>query len=308
MYDAMESRFFVALVLLASCATATSPPSPSARVENVWTGATVDVERLPLGDKRVSTAAPAQGQLYACPSGAAPPPVGASAAGPWLDLVAGTWNLSQKVSVSGLVSWPAAEYGEAVERATRTLVTNGLPTRTVTGIFPIRPEEPAYRYDRNPNAIAAAALRYVLPVTPAEATAPACLPMGPIGLLRNGVAIFAPVDEAGRDAVAWETQDTCQGHPEQRGEYHYHHVSACLQNAAQGPSTVVGWAADGYPIVVERDAQGRLPTNADLDVCHGRTSKVLLGDAIVTSYHYSATAEFPYVMGCFHGRPVAATR
>jgi hypothetical protein len=198
-------------------------------------------------------------------------------------------------------------YGESVSGSARTLVTNGLPVKTVTGRFPIAPSDPVYRYDTNPNSISQVALRYVLPVSPV-ADAPACLPMGPIGLLRNGVALFASVDEEGRDAVAWETQDSCQGHPQQQGEYHYHDVSACLRSAAQGSSTVVGWAADGFPIVVERDTSGALPTNADLDACHGRNAPYVLDGTVTTGYHYSATLEFPYAIGCFRATPVPASR
>ena len=58
-------------------------------------------------------------------------------------------------------------------------------------------------------------------------------------------------------------------------------------------------AQDGYPIVVERDATAALPTDADLDRCHGRTAPILLDGQVVTTYHYSATSAFPYVVGCF---------
>jgi hypothetical protein len=68
---------------------------------------------------------------------------------------------------------------------------------------------------------------------------------------------------------------------------------------------VVGFALDGFPIVVERDARGDLPTNADLDECHGRTSPILLDGEVVEIYHYSATLEFPYVIGCFRATPVS---
>ena len=54
--------------------------------------------------------------------------------------------------------------------------------------------------------------------------------------------------------------------------YHYHNVPSCLRNKATGASTVVGFAFDGIPIVVERDASGTLPTNANLDEWHSRTS------------------------------------
>ena len=113
------------------------------------------------------------------------------------------------------------------------------------------------------------------------------------------------IDERNRDAVAYETQDVCDGHPQQAGQYHYHAVPSCLLGASKGASTVVGFARDGFPIVVERNAAGELPTNADLDECHGRTSPVLLDGEVVTTYHYSATYEFPYFIGCYRGEPVS---
>jgi YHYH protein len=111
---------------------------------------------------------------------------------------------------------------------------------------------------------------------------------GAVGMLRNVVRIFNAIDARGDDAVAHESQDQCQGHPAMT-TYRYHNVPSCLRNAATGSSSVVGWMADGFPIVVERDATGALPTNADLDKCHGRVSPILLNGKIVTQYHYSAT-------------------
>jgi hypothetical protein len=300
------ARPAIAGAFLAACA----PPSTSAppSVTNVWSGAPADLTKLPLGDSLRSTTTAERGHLFVCPSMPRPgPAVGASAPGPWIDVTDQTWDLTKKPSVQGAMTWPAAAYGESVSGSVRTLVTNGLPVTTVTGLFPIAPSDPVYRYDTNPNAITQVALGYVLPVSPLP-DAPTCIPMGPIGLLRNGVPIFAPVDEEGRDAVAWEVQDTCQGHPQQQGEYHYHDVSACLREAARGTSTVVGWAADGFPIVVERDASGSLPTNADLDECHGREATYVLDGNVVSGYHYSATLDFPYAIGCFRAPPVPASK
>lgn len=129
------------------------------------------------------------------------------------------------------------------------------------------------------------------------ADTPGCLSKGVIGVLRNGVAVFAPVDERNRDAVAYETQDECDGHPQQSSTYHYHDVPSCVLDVDR-PVHRGRFRYDGFPIVVERDAAG--DRNADLDECHGRTSPILLDDEVET-YHYSATYEFPYFMGCFRG-------
>ena len=298
-------------------ATSTTTTTPSASgagsgIVNVWSGPAVDRTRLPLGTSHVSRTAPAVGGLFTCSAGgpAGGPPggpggAGARVAGPWIDEAAGTWDATKKVSVQGRVAWPMARYDEQVGATTRTVSGNGLPVELVTGTFPIAANDPAHAYDGNPNRIAESTFSFTLPLEPTPAGTPACLGMGAIGVLRNGVVLYAPVDEQLRDAVAYETQDVCDGHPQQTSQYHYHDVPVCILDASTGPSTVVGFAFDGYPIVVERDANGRLPTNADLDVCHGRTSPVLLDGKVVTTYHYSATSEFPYSVGCYHGTKTA---
>lgn len=284
-----------------SSTTTTSAPGNS--ITNTWVGPPADLTKLPIGTSLVSTTAPAAGGLFACDSGN-PNGGGAFRAGPWLDEAAGTWNAEKKVSVQGSVAWPMAKYSEAVEGAERKISSNGLPVGDVTGTFPIAANDPAYAYDRNPNSIAQTEISKSLPVTPTVAATPGCLGKGTIGVLKNGVALYAPLDERNRDAAAYETQDDCDGHPQQASLYHYHDVPSCVLAASTGPSTVVGFAYDGYPIVVERNAKGELPTNADLDVCHGRTSPVVLDGKVVDTYHYSATYEFPYTLGCYHGTEV----
>jgi hypothetical protein len=271
-------------------------------IVNMWSGAPVDPTAIPLGDGKVSVDAPAVGSVLSCqqPNPNAP---GASAAGPWIHGIA--WDATVKVAAKGLLGWPVARITVEVADGSRRIETNGLPVTTKTGVFPIAPDDPAYVFDQNPNAIGEVAIDVKLSATPRPAPKPVCLPLGPIGVALNGVAIFSAVDAAGRDAVAHEVQDICDGHPAERSQYHYHHIPYCVRDAVLGSSTVVGWAFDGYPIVVERDAARALPTNDDLDACHGRTSPVVIDGKEVVSYHYSATLEYPYTVGCFHGTNVA---
>lgn len=298
---AAKGTFSTALPLMMKSATAENTPPPptatSAIGSNVWQG-TVSLTDIPLGDGDVSTT-PQVGYTFSCTmdfrSG------GARHAGDWINDEAHSWNALKKVSVLGAVLWPDAMHAEVVTGDSRVLTTNGLPHDSPTGIFPIQRSDPTYQYDTNPNAIGVQNFSYSVPKNPVAAESPSCTPLGPIGVMNDGVILFNSLDDAGRDAVAHEIQDACDGHPNGREIYHYHNVAGCLIEKATGTSTLVGYALDGYGIYVERDANGNLPTNADLDACHGRTSPIMWDGAWISIYHYSTTYEYPYTVGCFHG-------
>ncbi len=293
-------------------AAGNSPPAPATTspqgVPSSWSGV-VDPTALPLGDGMISTG-PAVGHLYSCMTRFGGR--GAPHSGPWVDEANGTWDSTAKAHVRGAVTWPQAAYAEVVDGATRKISASDLPTKQVTGSFPIAQSDPAHQYDPNPNAIAPKVVALALPAEPVAASEPSCVPMGAIGILKNGVYLFNAIDAAGGDAAAHETQDVCDGHPDGAEFYHYHDIPSCLLDAAgtangttkKSSSTLVGYALDGYGIYVERDSTGALPVDGDLDACHGRTSTVTFNGKEQQIYHYSATLEFPYTVGCFHGTPV----
>ncbi len=290
-----RSRLAVGLALacvLAPLAVAASGSAPSG----------TDITRLPLGDGHVS-AAPRRGDVYACRRGPGRQG-GAVHDGPWIH--GSTFDLTEKVVVAGHVHWNGTV--RFAVRGNRLVVTgNGVPRSTSTGRFPIAVTDPAYAYDRNPNAIERQSVLLSLPLHPKPAARPSCVPMGMIGIAVNGVAIFNALDDANRDAVAHETQDSCEGHPQMRGIYHYHSIPPCLTGkTVKGQEKLVGYALDGYPIFGPRGANGKLLTNADLDACHGRVGRVTLRGKRVRIYHYNATLEYPYTIGCFHGSPVSS--
>jgi len=208
------------------------------------------------------------------------------------------------VHVAGDVRWSNARYAVTVSGDRRVITGNRLPVNQGTGAFPVAATDPASAYDRNPNQIIAAQVRIVLPARPRPAAGASCLGFGAVGILNDGVLLFDALDALGRDAVAHEVLDRCDGHPAPGGVYHHHDVPSCLLQAATGRATLVGYAFDGFGIYVERDSAGRLLTNGDLDACHGRTSVVPWDGAPTRIYHYDATAEYPYTMGCFRGTPV----
>lgn len=287
-------------------AAASPTPSASGSIVNTWAApGSVTLDALPLGDGNVSLTTPAVGSVFACQAGNANAG-GSQVDGPWIHGT--TWNATEKIVVQGNVTWPSAAFTVSVAGDTRTIVTNDLPTGFSTGTFPIAASDPAHQYDGNPNSISdSESITVNLPVSPTASATPNCLTGGGIGILLNGVLLFDALDGPGRDAVAHEEQDLCQGHPQQEGQYHYHEVPTCLRDNAAGSSTVVGWAYDGYPIVVERDGAGNLPNNADLDACHGRTSPIVVDGVLTTMYHYSATLEYPYTLGCFHGESAVSS-
>lgn len=263
----------------------------------------VDLTALSLGDAYVSLDGPQRGWTWSCSPGNPNAP-GAAKDGPWIQ--GDTWDITAKVAVSGTQDWAhLAAYTVTATGATRTITTKRVPTVGTTGEFPIKPSDPAYEYDRNPNAIKVSSRTVTLPKNPVKAAAPSCLPMGAIGVARNGVMLYNALDARGEDARAHEMQDSCEGHPNPV-EYHYHAGSACALTTDAGPNSAVlfGYAFDGFGIYVVRDANGDMLTNDDLDACHGRTARVKWNGKTQRIYHYVVTQEYPYLLGCFTGTNV----
>ena len=262
---------------------------------------------LPLGDGRVSSV-PQRGQVFACPGRTAPGGGGAQRTGEWIDTPGRRWFPGRKPVVEGQVRWPDARVSVSVQGGRRVVRANGLPHHP-TGVFPIRPGSEAARYDRNPNRISRQDTALTLPLRPALAERPGCLPPGMIGVMLDGSSLYNAFDLQGRDAPAYEIQDACHGHPERTGQYHYHDWSLCAGSAEDqegatrsgGEGRVAGYALDGFPIVGLAAAGGRTITSADLDECHGRVSEVVMDGRKVTTYHYQFTEDFPYTLGCFRG-------
>jgi hypothetical protein len=264
--------------------------------------AAVTLIALPIGDGKYQ-AFPQAGYVYSCQqdiTGGG----GATADGPWINLDAGTFDFLAKVVVEGSVSWPTHAFDVTLSGATRTITGNALPEHA-TGTFPIATTDPAYAYDHNPNSITAQTLSWALPATPTAATTPSCLDGGPIGVILTGAVLFDALDGEGRDALAHETQDACQAHPQPTGEYHYHSLTQCIADPGTGHSALLGYARDGFGIYGVRGENGETLTNADLDECHGHTHTITWDGATVTLYHYHATYEYPYTVGCYRGTPIS---
>jgi hypothetical protein len=284
-------------------ASASSPYRTITVSDNTWTDST-DPNAIPLGDDMYGTT-PEVGHLDSCQTTFSTTG-GATSSGAWLDTANDTWDSVIKPVVQGSVTWKNATFSVKTKGKTRIIKTDDLPKGEPTGTFPISPSDPAYQYDQNPNTITKQNLTFDIPRDPTAAATPSCTSLGPIGVMDDGVVLLNALDAEGRDAGAHELLDLCQGHPMMAGMYHYHMVSSCIMPDTPSSSTLVGYALDGYGIYVERNGGGDLPTDADLDACHGRTSQVLFNNKVVTMYHYDATTEYPYTVGCYHGTPAAA--
>lgn len=257
----------------------------------------VDLTKLPVGDDNVAEE-PAIGDLYLCPEfpeGGG----GAPVEGPWIQ--GKTYDLETKAFVEGEVKWPEAVFDTGLEGISdRRLRGNNLPVDHTTGVFPVEESDAdAYRYDPNPNSIETSDYQITVPADPEPASEPQCV-AGEVGFLLSGVVLNSPVDAEQRDAVAHEVQDHCFGHPNPTG-YHYHSVSPCIPDRGSGHSRLLGYALDGFGIYGHRGEGSTVLRNRDLDACHGHNHEIEWEGKRVEKYHYHATWEFPYAVGCFKG-------
>ena len=158
----------------------------------------------------------------------------------------------------------------------------------------------------NPNSIAVQNFRFRLPLQPERSDVITRLPMGPIGMALNGVVFFNPFEQGGMNAVAGYSEvwlDSCCGHPQQTGVYHYHKYPACVKSPFRDDgrqhSPVIGFSFDGFPIYGPWEAAGVMAKDAGdhsaLDLCNGHADPE-------RGYHYHVTpGRFPYVLGGYRG-------
>ena len=185
-----------------------------------------------------------------------------------------TFNSNAKVSISG----------QFLE-----VRSNGIPNHP-TGSYP---------NEHNPNSILVQDYHFRIPLKPKLAARTTSLPFGPIGVAVNGIPFYNPYNAEGRDAVFGpnaEIFDSCCGHPDPMGRYHYHKYPICVNSPFRDPSgqhsPLIGWAFDGFAIYGPNGENGQPPL--DLDRCNGHIDSV-------HGYHYHVTSKFPYVLGAYRG-------
>jgi YHYH protein len=256
-----------------------------------------------LRDLHYVTDAPKQRYVYTCDPKMfqqtnAP---GSQLDGPWLNKAAGTYDVTKKPVFRGHVYHRNARFTITTTQERRVFNGNGFPLGVPTGVFPVQASDPAYQYDRNPNPITAQGISFSIPRHPTTAPSASCT-YKEVGITLDGVQVHGPLDSTGRDELAHEIQDVCTGGPQPGGGYHRHALSECTPHI-HDRNALVGYALDGFGIFSPYDQNGKELTTADLDECHGTTSKITWDGKTVNMYHYVMTRDFPYTVACFRGAP-----
>ena len=260
---------------------------------------------------------------------------------PWVDQSSNTLLISEIAYVSGTVyakDIDPAGFNLTVTETTGTDTAgntgiqyryfkgNGLPN-FVMGQFPVQPGTPAYKYysilpgglsgGEYPTAdlipVGTYNLESYIPKVPVEnpkGTDGKVLP-GPIASLIVGISLHGVpwhLEMANSDTSWFNPYDAlppdqCWGHPYNK-QYHIHAYSwKCFPDqGSSGPSPLFGYALDGYGIYGPRGEDGQMITNAQLDECHGHTAPVMWEGKMTNIYHYHLNREYPYSIGCFHGK------
>ena len=298
----------LSVVTVAACSHTDPPTFPDMPVYDAATAYPYVDGYLPVGDGLFDSTAPRQGFVYTCPGFAASLGNngigGAVERGEWFSDDGLWWNPALKPHVRGDIPVPG-RFDMTVRDGRRIIDTNSLPAAHTIGEFPVSPDDPVHDIDPNPNTSTEHDHVYDLPAAPGVADAPGCVGHQ-VGVLTRGAALFSPLDAQGRDAVAWEVQDHCDGHPEPDGTYHYHGMSPCLPG--MDTDQVVGFALDGFPITGNRTPDDTLILSRDLDECHGRWTTVELDGQKVETYSYALTEDYPYTVSCFRGGAVTDER
>lgn len=158
----------------------------------------------------------------------------------------------------------------------------------------------------NPNSIEVQDFHFRFPLEPKLSEKITRLPMGPVGMAINGVVFFNPFEAGGMNAVEGYDEvwlDSCCGHPQQTGVYHYHKYPTCVKSpfkdSGKRHSPIIGFAFDGFPVYgpYERDGVKAMDLKGEhaLDVCGGHTDAE-------RGYHYHVTpGRFPYILGGYRG-------
>ncbi|GAC13876.1 YHYH protein [Aliiglaciecola lipolytica] len=188
------------------------------------------------------------------------------------------YNSSESVSATSYADWTC-------NGSNRQLTANGIPDHAV-GTFP---------NPNNPNTISEQSVSASYTLEPTETTTATQLggPRGAVGYVLNGIKIDAGTggscDDSGTacsladNSGSWNIEalsqdvfdfgtDDNNAHVQPDGSYHYHGMPEgfiSLQNADNTSMTLIGWAADGFPIYARYGYSVAEDANSDLQAMTG---------------------------------------
>ena len=257
-----------------------------------------DCAKLRLGDDYLTTSTPAKGYLYSCVGKNPNAPGSNGNKLTWINFTDATWNFFTKLWLPlGTFKAETGTFKEMLLGDTRRIEINNFPVDGKIGDWPMTNYPVLTKIDGNPGVPAPSNSSFAYPASPLETASPTCVSQGAIGVTKNGVTIFNATDARGEDAIAHEIVDEFGGHPA-RTHYHYHFIPERLDSGSlsDGHSAIVGYIKDGFPIYGYKGIGESEMSNDDLDLCHGHKHGTL-------GYHYHATIEYPYTIGCYAGTP-----
>jgi len=261
-----------------------------------------DCRKLRLGDDYHTNSTPQRGYLYSCDEKNPNAPGSVASKITWINFVENVWNFFEKPWLpEGSFRSDTGNYTETLSTEDRKININNLPVDGKIGDWPMTNYSKLTEIDSNPGIPSSHSYSFTYPIQPSNTPSPACVSLGAIGVTKNGVVIYSAVDGRGNDALAHEIVDVFGGHPAM-SDYHYHFIPERLDNKhmSNGHSEIVGYINDGFPIYGYIGIAGVEMSNDDLDECHGHAHGLL-------GYHYHATIEYPYTIGCYMGIPVLSS-
>lgn len=225
----------------------------------------------------------------------------------------------------------------------RIITANGIPAHD-TGKFPNR---------NNPNTISVQSYKFEMPLKPAKLQRPVDARGIIFGVALNGVVFDPGTAETWKGDMRWSYEaltsdlnlglDENHAHVQPTGAYHYHAMPNGLLKdlkASKDKMTMIGWAADGFPIYAlygyeeAGDSQSKLKKLkssyrlksgtreggpggkydgnftsdyeyvaglGDLDECNGRDG--VTPEFPQGTYYYVVSEEFPFIPRYFKAKP-----